>query len=90
MSLERGVEGMSVPSKTYSYLAAGRPLLAIMSSTTDISMKIIDNAAGFFHLSKVKWINWPRQSGIYPIILIFVMKWGQMLSKFSKRIMKGK
>ncbi|WP_339219904.1 glycosyltransferase family 4 protein [Paenibacillus sp. FSL H8-0332] len=47
VSLERGVEGMSVPSKTYGYLAAGRPLLAIMSSTTDISMKIIDNAAGF-------------------------------------------
>jgi glycosyltransferase involved in cell wall biosynthesis len=47
VSLERGVEGMSVPSKTYSYLAAGRPLLSIMSSDTDISKQLNTNNAGY-------------------------------------------
>lgn len=37
VSLERGVEGLSVPSKTYSYMAVGRPIIAIMSSNTDIA-----------------------------------------------------
>ena len=36
VSLEKGVEGLGVPSKTYSYLAAGKPVLAIMSKETDI------------------------------------------------------
>lgn len=47
VSLERGVEGMSVPSKTYSYLAGGRPLLSIMSLDTDISRVITKYNAGY-------------------------------------------
>lgn len=60
-----------------------------MSSTTDISMKIIDNAAGFsFEQGEVDKLA--QAISIYAIILIFVMKWEQMPSKFSKRIMKDK
>lgn len=36
VSLARGVEGFGVPSKTYSSLAAGRAILAIMEKETDI------------------------------------------------------
>ena len=37
VSLEKGIEGMGVPSKTYGYLAAGKPVLSIMSHETDIA-----------------------------------------------------
>lgn len=47
VSLEKGIEGLSVPSKTYSYMAVGRPLLAIMSEETDIAKDINDNQIGF-------------------------------------------
>lgn len=47
VSLERGIEGMGVPSKTYSYLAAGRPVLAIMSDDTDVSRDLRTYSAGY-------------------------------------------
>lgn len=41
VSLEKGVEGLGVPSKTYGYFAAGKPTIAIMKSTTDIAKSIL-------------------------------------------------
>ncbi|WP_127017280.1 glycosyltransferase family 4 protein [Anoxybacter fermentans] len=40
VSLAKGVEGLGVPSKTYGYLAAGKPVLAIMSKDTDIARNL--------------------------------------------------
>ena len=40
ISLMNGVEGMAVPSKTYSYMSIGKPLIAIMSEDTDIAKDI--------------------------------------------------
>jgi glycosyltransferase involved in cell wall biosynthesis len=47
VSLERDIEGLSVPSKTYSYLASGCPVLAIMSKETDIARMLSKYKAGF-------------------------------------------
>lgn len=41
VSLEKGVEGLGVPSKTYGYFAAGKPTIAIMKPTTDIAKSIL-------------------------------------------------
>jgi glycosyltransferase involved in cell wall biosynthesis len=46
VSLERGMEGLAVPSKTYSYLAAGRPVAAIMTRDTDIAEMLEKYDAG--------------------------------------------
>ncbi len=46
VSLERSAEGLGVPSKTYGYLAAGKPVLAIMSSDTDIVRDLRAYGAG--------------------------------------------
>ena len=46
VSLVSGVEGMCAPSKTYSYMAIGRPLVAIMSKDTDIAKDIYDHSLG--------------------------------------------
>ncbi len=46
VSLAKGLEGISVPSKTYSYLAAGRPILAVMSKDTEIGSLIEETKAG--------------------------------------------
>lgn len=47
VSLERGMEGLAVPSKSYSYLAAGRPVLAIIDGQTDISKDLAQYGCGF-------------------------------------------
>ncbi|WP_313468626.1 glycosyltransferase family 4 protein, partial [Carnobacterium sp.] len=47
VSLEDGVTGLAVPSKTYSYMMAGKPIIAIMSKDTDISQDLVNNEAGY-------------------------------------------
>lgn len=46
VSLAEGLTGLAVPSKTYSYMMAGKPILAIMDNYSDISKDLIDNDAG--------------------------------------------
>lgn len=46
VSLEAGIEGLGVPSKTYGYLAAGKPVLSIMSSRTDIARDLVEFECG--------------------------------------------
>ncbi|RID82708.1 glycosyltransferase WbuB [Mesobacillus zeae] len=46
VSLAKGIEGIGVPSKTYGYLAAGKPVLAIMSKETDIAKDLTKYQAG--------------------------------------------
>ncbi|HDX9579056.1 glycosyltransferase family 4 protein [Bacillus cytotoxicus] len=46
VSLAEGIEGIGVPSKTYGYLAAGKPVLAIMSDETDIAKNLYEYNAG--------------------------------------------
>jgi glycosyltransferase involved in cell wall biosynthesis len=46
VSLSRGQEGLSVPSKTFGILAAGVPAIAIMSQTSEISLIIEENNCG--------------------------------------------
>lgn len=47
VSLEKGLTGLAVPSKTYSYMMAGKPVIAIMGTNSDISKDLIENKAGF-------------------------------------------
>ncbi len=46
VSLEKDSEGLGVPSKTYGYLAYGKPVLAVMSKNTDIAKKLYEYNAG--------------------------------------------
>ncbi|MEV5112726.1 glycosyltransferase family 4 protein [Peribacillus frigoritolerans] len=46
VSLAEGIEGIGVPSKTYGYLAVGKPVIAIMSNETDIAKSLIKYNAG--------------------------------------------
>ena len=45
-SLISNASGLCVPSKTYSYMAEGKPIIAIMSEDTDIAKDILLNNAG--------------------------------------------
>lgn len=47
VSLAEGVTGLAVPSKTYSYMMAGKPVIAIMGIESDISKDLLQNNAGF-------------------------------------------
>lgn len=47
VSLEKDLMGLAVPSKTYSYMMAGKPVVAIMDKRTDISKDLIASEAGF-------------------------------------------
>ena len=46
VSLEKGIEGLGVPSKTYGYLAAGKPILSIMCHETDIAKDLLSFECG--------------------------------------------
>lgn len=47
VSLDSGLTGLAVPSKTYSYMMAGKPIISIMSKHADISQDLINNEAGY-------------------------------------------
>ena len=47
VSLESNLTGLAVPSKTYSYMMAGKPIISIMSKNTDISNDLTNYEAGF-------------------------------------------
>lgn len=47
VSLVDGLEGLCVPSKTYSYMTAGKPIIAIMEENFDIVKDLIENEAGY-------------------------------------------
>ena len=47
VSLAEGLTGLAVPSKTYSYMMAGKPVIAIMGQDSDIARDLKDNDAGY-------------------------------------------
>lgn len=47
VSLADGLTGLAVPSKTYSYMMAGKPIIAIMGKNLDISRDLTENEAGY-------------------------------------------
>lgn len=47
VSLTDGLTGLAVPSKTYSYMMAGKPVIAIMGKNSDIAKEIVENEAGY-------------------------------------------
>lgn len=47
LSLTEGLTGLGVPSKTYSYMMSGKPVIAIMGRDSDIARDLLDNNAGY-------------------------------------------
>ncbi|MFL2145244.1 glycosyltransferase family 4 protein [Desemzia sp. FAM 24101] len=47
VSLEKGLSGLAVPSKTYSYMMAGKPVIAVMDQDTDIAKELKKYNAGY-------------------------------------------
>jgi glycosyltransferase involved in cell wall biosynthesis len=47
VSLAKGQDGLSVPSKTFGILSASKPVIAVMSPDTEIAMIVKENNCGF-------------------------------------------
>lgn len=47
VSLDEGVEGLSVPSKYYGILASGRPVIALMAERSEVAMSIRESGCGY-------------------------------------------
>lgn len=67
ISLERGAEGLSVPSKLYGIMASGRPIIAIMSENTEVALTLKEFKCGIVIppkdvLSLVKSITWLKDN----------------------------
>jgi glycosyltransferase involved in cell wall biosynthesis len=45
-TVRRGLEGVVVPSKLYSTLAAGRPVLAVAAATSDAARIVVESGCG--------------------------------------------
>jgi glycosyltransferase involved in cell wall biosynthesis len=48
VTIARGIEGISYPSKLYSSLAIGRPILAISEPGSELQNQVMDNGAGYW------------------------------------------
>ncbi|MED0656409.1 glycosyltransferase family 4 protein [Anoxybacillus ayderensis] len=46
VALAKGMEGISVPSKTYGYLASGRPILAVLPAKSEIGQIVKEGNCG--------------------------------------------
>lgn len=47
VALDRGVEHLAVPSRTYTFLSAGKPILAVMSADSEIGALIRETSCGW-------------------------------------------
>ncbi len=47
VSLTEGLTGLCVPSKTYSYMMAGKPIIAIMGKDSDIVRELEQHSCGY-------------------------------------------
>lgn len=45
-TLQEGVEGLGVPSKTYTYMSVSKPIIAIMSNDSEIGSMVNENNLG--------------------------------------------
>ncbi|MGE7689359.1 glycosyltransferase family 4 protein [Lysinibacillus sp. NPDC097214] len=52
VSLSDGLTGLAVPSKTYSYMMASKPVIAIIGANSDIAKDLIDHHAGYVMQAK--------------------------------------
>jgi glycosyltransferase involved in cell wall biosynthesis len=42
-----GMQGLAFPSKTYCYMSAGKPIIAVMGLACDLAKELKDNCAGY-------------------------------------------
>ena len=47
VTLEKGMEGLGVPSKSYFIMAANKPILAVMDPKAEISMVVVEHKVGW-------------------------------------------
>lgn len=47
LSLHKELTGLAVPSKTYTYMMVGKPIIAIIGANSDIARDLLDNGAGY-------------------------------------------
>jgi glycosyltransferase involved in cell wall biosynthesis len=67
VSLERGAEGLSVPSKLYGIMASGRPIVANVPEDSEVAITIKEFNCGIVTppkdaLAMVKAINWLKSN----------------------------
>ena len=62
VTVRRGLEGVVVPSKLYSILAAGRPVLAVAAEESDAARIVVESAAAWRPIRTILR-PWPRRSG---------------------------
>lgn len=46
LSLEKGLSGLAVPSKFYTYMAAGKPIVAIVDNESEVALTIREETCG--------------------------------------------
>jgi glycosyltransferase involved in cell wall biosynthesis len=49
VTIAKGIEGISYPSKLYSSLAIGRPILALSERGSELRETVLDHKVGFWH-----------------------------------------
>lgn len=80
ITLEEGVEGLSVPSKLYSFLAAGRPILGMVGKKSEVALVIEKANCGF--------VIRPNDVDKFASIIEYLYDNPNLLIEFSKNARK--
>lgn len=90
VTLIPGLKGLCAPSKTYSYMAAGKPIIAVVDEEMEIATDITENKCGFLiHHNDCKTMSMMIKKLSSDTKLLNEMKNNSLqvfLNKYEKRI----
>jgi glycosyltransferase involved in cell wall biosynthesis len=81
VSLVRGMRGVAMPSRTYNFLAAGKPILALTEENSEVARVIEEDRVG--------WIVPPSEPTKLLQIIYKIYDERNFLSEISKRARKS-
>jgi glycosyltransferase involved in cell wall biosynthesis len=77
VSLVKGMRGVSVPSRIYNLLAAGKPILAIVDESSEVSKIVEEEGVG--------WVVEPSQPGVLHEKIIEIYRNKHLLAEMGER-----
>jgi len=85
VTLDKGMENFSIPSKTYSYLHHSLPILSFSSNGSELYDLILKNNVGYNYIEKFKFLNFLSSLNENPELYLKLKEnaCGLALSKYS-------
>ena len=84
ITVRRGLEGVVVPSKLYSTLAAGRPVLVVAPKESDAARIVSESAAAWPSIPMIR-LPWRKRFASFATILQASQRWRSARREVANR-----